>query len=259
MELVQRAPHPALASQVRSLAGWHERTDGPVRRSELPGGRVVLIVSFGPRMDVDGRSFTSFVAGLHDAPALTEHGGEGHGVQIYFSPVGARRFFGMPMGELTRRVVELEDLIGPEAAELAERLYETPGWTERLARLERVVARRMIEAPALPVELEWAWRQLLQSDGAVPIGPLAAELGWSRRRLATTFGREVGMPPKALARLLRFERAVRRLRGGAGLADLALASGYYDQAHFNRDFKQFAGSTPTEYVTSVQDVAPTAA
>jgi len=247
MELVKRPPHPALASQVRSLAGWHERTDVPMRRSELPGGRVVMIVSFGPRMDVDGRRFTSFVAGVHDAPALTEHDGEGHGLEVYFSPIGARRFFGMPMGELSRRVVELEDLIGRDAAELAERLYEAPGWTARLTLLEQVVAARVLEAPPLPAELEWAWRRLHGTGGAVPVAALADELGWSRRHLTATVGRELGMPPKALGRILRFERAVERLRDGAGLADVALESGYYDQAHFNRDFRDFAGTTPAQY------------
>jgi AraC-like DNA-binding protein len=248
MELVERPPHPVLASQVRSLAGWHERSDGPVRRSELPGGRVVLIVSFGPQMDVDGRRFTSFAAGVHDTPALTEHDGEGYGLEVYFSPLGARRFFGMPMGELTRQVVELEDLIGrSEAAELAERLHDAPGWPARLALLEKVVAARVLAAPPLPAELEWAWRRLLETDGAVPVAALAGELGWSRRHMSATVARELGMPPKALARILRFERAVARLREGAGLAEVALDSGYYDQAHFNRDFKQFTGVTPTRY------------
>jgi AraC-like DNA-binding protein len=250
MELVRRVPHPALASQVRNLAGWHERTGAPVTRNELPGARVVLIVSFGPRMDVDGRRYTSFVAGVHDTPTLTEHDGEGHGLEVYFSPIGARRFFGMPMGELTRQVVELEDLLGPEAAELAERLYEAPGWPARLAMLERLIAGRVLEAPPLPPELEWAWRRLHATDGAVPVAGLASELGWSRRHLSATVARELGMPPKALARILRFERAVDRLRGGDALADVALASGYYDQAHFNRDFKRFAASTPTEYAAT---------
>src|SRR6185369_8777302 len=113
--------------------GWHERADGPVRRSELPGGRVVLVVSFGPRLDVDGRTYTSFAAGLHDAPAITEHDGYGHGIQSYLTPLGARRFFGLPMGEITGRVVELEDLIGaPAARELAERLAAAPDWATRL-------------------------------------------------------------------------------------------------------------------------------
>src|SRR5918992_791604 len=122
MELATRAPHPALAPHVRSLAGWRERVDGPVRRAEPPGGRIVLVVSLGPTLDVDGRRFTSFVAGLHDRPALTEHAGEGHGMQAYLTPLGARRLLGMPMGELTRQVVELEDLIGAGANELADRL-----------------------------------------------------------------------------------------------------------------------------------------
>ena len=71
----------------------------------------------------------------------------------------------------------------------------------------------------------------------MPVGVLAQELGRSRRHLAASFREQLGMPPKALARLLRFERAVERLRGGADLAELALDCGYYDQAHFNRDFK----------------------
>ena len=260
MELATRAPHPALAPHVRSLAGWHERADGPVRRAELPGGRIVLVVSFGPTLDVDGRRFHSFVAGLHDSPALTEHAGEGHGIQAYLTPLGARRLLGMPMGELTRRVVELEDLIGAGAHELADRLATAPDWSARFALLERAIATRTLEAPPVAPALEWAWRRLHETDGAVPIGAVAGELGWSRRHLTATFRRELGMAPKPLARLLRFERAVERLRAGAGLVDAALDSGYYDQAHFNRDFKQFAGRTPTEYlVTSVQDITSVAA
>jgi AraC-like DNA-binding protein len=260
MELATRAPHPALAPHVRSLAGWCERADGPVRRAELPGGRIVLVISFGPTLDVDGRRFGSFVAGLHDTPAVTEHAGEGHGIQAYLTPLGARRLLGMPMSELTRAVIELEDLIGPGAAELAERLATAPDWPARFALLERAIAERILDAPAVAPELEWAWRRLHDTDGAVPIGALATELGWSRRHLAATVREELGMAPKPLARLLRFERAVERLRAGAGLADTALDSGYYDQAHFNRDFKQFAGRTPTEYlVTSVQDMSAVAA
>jgi AraC-like DNA-binding protein len=260
MELATRAPHPANAPHVRSLAGWYERTEGPVRRAEPPGARIVLVISFGPTMDIDGRRFTSFVAGLHDAPALTEHAGEGHGIQAYLSPLGARRLLGMPMGELTRQVVELEDLIGSAAGELAERLAEAHGWPARLALLERAIAERVLEAPAPAPELERAWQRLVESHGAAPVAGLAAELGWSRRHFSTSFREQIGMPPKMLARVLRFERALGRLRAGDDLADVALDSGYYDQAHFNRDFKTFAGCTPTEYrVASVQDISSIAA
>jgi AraC-like DNA-binding protein len=260
MELAQRPPHPALAAHIRCISGWHERADGPVRRAELPGGRIVLVISFGPSLDVDGRRYTSFVAGLHDRAALTEHGGEGHGIQAYLTPLGARRLLRMPMGELTRQVVELEDLIGAEADELAERIHDARDWAARFALLEQAIAERVLEAPPVARELEWAWQRLHGSAGAVSVGTLADELGWSRRHLAATVHREMGIAPKPLARLLRFERAVERLRAGDDLVDVALASGYYDQAHFNRDFRAFAGLTPTEYrVASVQDIQSVAA
>jgi AraC-like DNA-binding protein len=247
MEIVRRPPHPALTAHVRNLAGWYERADGPVRRSELPGARIVLVVSFGPAMDINGRRYTSFTGGLHHTPALTEHDGLGHGIQAYLSPLGACRLLGMPMGELAGEVVELEDLIGAEAAELAEQLAETPDWPRRFDIFERAIAARVLAAPPVSTELDWAWHQLLRTGGAAPIGELASELGWSRRRLATTFREQIGMTPKTLGRILRFERAVERLRAGADLADLALDCGYYDQAHFNRDFREFAGATPTAF------------
>jgi AraC-like DNA-binding protein len=160
----------------------------------------------------------------------------------------------MPMGELANGGADLADLLG-DADELAERLYETPGWPARLALLEAYIERRVAEAPPALREIEWSWQRLLRTDGAVPVAELAEEVGWSRRHLAARFREHVGLPPKALARILRFERAAERLRRGADLADAALDSGYYDQAHFNRDFKAFAGVTPTEYrVTSVQDI-----
>ncbi|HWM07971.1 MAG TPA: helix-turn-helix domain-containing protein [Solirubrobacteraceae bacterium] len=258
MELATRPPHSALAPLIRSLAGWHERADGPVRRAELPGGRIVLVITFGPTLDVDGRRFGSFVAGLHDSPALTEHAGEGHGIQAYLTPLGARRLLGLPMGELTGQVVELEDLIGPRAHELAERLAGLPDWAARFALLERAIAERALEAEPVAAELEHAWRRL--QEPGVSIGALADEIGWSRRHFTATVREELGMPPKPLARLLRFERAVGRLREGAELVDVALDSGYYDQAHFNRDFRAFAGVTPTAYrVASVQDMRSLAA
>jgi AraC-like DNA-binding protein len=124
-----------------------------------------------------------------------------------------------------------------------------------MAIFQRAIAARVLEAPPVAPELDWAWERLLESDGAVGVGDLAGELGWSRRHLAVRFREEVGMPPKALARILRFERAVERLRDGDELAALALDAGYYDQAHFNRDFRAFAGVTPTAYRPAVQSGA----
>ena len=79
---------------------------------------------------------------------------------------------------------------------------------------------------------------------------LAKELGCSRKHLTLRFRHEFGVSPKLLARILRFDRAVRLIGAGrvAGLADLAAASGYADQAHLSREFRIFTGSAPTAFL-----------
>jgi AraC-like DNA-binding protein len=97
----------------------------------------------------------------------------------------------------------------------------------------------------------WAMRELYRSGGTIGIGDLAAEIGWSRKRLIALFRDQVGQTPKTVARILRFNRVVRLLTADTamGWAELAYDAGYYDQAHFNRDFRDFAGCTPSEYLS----------
>ena len=91
------------------------------------------------------------------------------------------------------------------------------------------------------------------------MGALCEELGWSRRRLVARFREEIGLPPKAVARLFRFEHALELADGGAGWAEVAVAAGYYDQAHLINEFRSITGITPRQYVTNLQDGADIAA
>jgi AraC-like DNA-binding protein len=244
------APGAALRGHVRRYAGYEEHSDVPLRRRELPSATAALIVSFGPRIRVHGQGEPrSFVAGLHDRPAVTEFHGDQHGVQIDLTPLAARRLLGVPMDRVGFPVVELEDVLGRDGRELTDRLAEVPDWDARFALLDDVLARRLAEAPEPPPALAWAWGQLVGSAGRVPVGALAAETGWSDRRLRRGFRDHVGLAPKTFARVLRFRRAVERLEreGAQALGDVALDCGYYDQAHFNRDFRAFAGGPPTDY------------
>ena len=216
----------------------------------------VAIVCFGVPYRLNGESFVAFVGGLTDRPVLTEFEGAAGGVQVDFTPLGARRCLGLPMDELTNRVVALEDVLGPRAPLVAERLHDAAGWPERFALLDAVLMRRLAFGPAPAPEVAWTLRRLAAADGRLAIGALADEVGWSRRHLAARWRRDVGLGPKAVARILRFERALRLVRGGHALADAAYACGYADQPHLNREFRALAGATPRE-VAFVQDAATT--
>jgi AraC-like DNA-binding protein len=246
-EAVSGTPDARLRGSVVSYTGYVERASGPMRRLEVPFAGIPMILSFGPSILVDGVRHRSFVAGLDDAATVTEYTGEQCGLEVKLTPLGARRLLGLPMEELARRVVAVEDLLGGE--HLVERLHDAPGWSQRFALLDAVLLSRLRDAAPVAAQIEHAWARLQASGGAVEIAALAGEVGWSRRHLAGRFRREVGLPPKAVARILRFQRVERTLRAnhGRGLADVAYACGYADQAHLNRDFREFAGTTPTDY------------
>jgi AraC-like DNA-binding protein len=227
-----------------------------VLRVEVPFAGAVAIVCFGVPYRIDGMTFAAFVGGLADRPTDTEFVGAAGGVQVDLTPLGARRILGLPMEELTNRVVALEDVLGRGTAELVERLAEAPGWPERFALLDAALLRRVDAGPAPSPEVAWSYWRLAATDGRVAVGQLAAEVGWSRRHLAARWRRDVGMGPKAVARILRFQRALRLLREGRPLADVAYDCGFADQPHLNREFRALGGATPGE-VTNVQDAAAT--
>ncbi len=98
--------------------------------------------------------------------------------------------------------------------------------------------------PTLRYDISWAWRRLVDAGGNIRIGRLVTELGCSRRHLSSRFKEEIGITPKAYARVLRFERAMKRLLAGEEPGDVAFACGYADQPHFNREFLAMAGVPP---------------
>ena len=216
----------------------------------------VAIVSFWAPYAIDGAPIGSFAGGLSDRPITTELLGTAGGVQIDFTPLGARRALGLPMDELTNRVVALEDVLGPGTPLLVERLHDAPGWAERFALLDAALLRRLARGPAPAPEVAWSLDRLVAAGGRLPVASLAAEVGWSRRHLAARWRRDVGLTPKAVGRVLRFERALRLIRQGRELTAVAYDCGYADQPHLNREFRALAGSTPGE-VTFVQDGAAT--
>lgn len=247
---------PSRLPYVDSYTGFCE--DVPVRRLEEPPAQAILILGLGSEIDVIGasgerRRLRAFAVGLEQQPSTTEHLGGQLGVEVRLSPLAARRLLRVPMSDLARGVIELGDLLGARAERLLERLAGTPDWDARFALLDSVIARAIDGTPPPRPEVDWAWRRLCATGGTARVEDVAREAGWSRRHLAACFRDEVGLTPKAAARLLRFNRAATLLRRGCSerLGDVALDCGYFDQAHLNRDFRQFAGCSPGEFAARV--------
>jgi AraC-like DNA-binding protein len=244
--LVQAPASGALEGFARYY-GFSETAAGPVRRREGPGVDIILLVSLGNEWRIDGERITSFAAGLYDRQVTTEHDGWSLGLQIDLAPPLAYAVLGVPLHTLAQQVVPLEDVL--EDRELPERLHDAGGWRERFGMLDRELQRRLASARAASPEVSWAWRELAASQGRRRIGALAAELGWSRKRIAARFREQIGMTPKAFARLARFDHA-RSVATAAECPEwgrIAVECGYYDQSHLINEFRAVTGVTPETF------------
>lgn len=253
------SPHPALRPYVREYYGGSEETFQPLVRRELPTEIAPLIINFGPPFRIfdpaDSSRYqevSSFVTGAYDSFVTVGTTGAYACLQVNFTLLGMRLFLQRPLHELSNRVVSLDDVLGASAERLICELYEAPSWGARFDILDREILKRLTAAPAPAVGVQWAWRRLVRAAGQVVISDLAREVGWSHKHFVSQFNEQIGLTPKVMARVLRFGRAASLLETSerGRLADIALACGYYDQAHFTRDFRAFAGVSPTELLAS---------
>jgi AraC-like DNA-binding protein len=259
MELVRHSPAPGLRRYVRAYVGYAARTGTPTRHREPAGVGVALVFGLGAQLKVldplapelPVRCLGSFFVGLDDRCAIVEHDRDTWGVEVQLTPLAARIVVRAPMSALSRRIVDLDDLLGGEARQLEERLMDADTWAERFEVVEAALGKRLLAAVPPPADVDWAWRRLTRG-GPVRISALAAELGCSRKHLAARFREHIGLPPSLVVRIVRFRRALELLSSPhTTIADVAHDCGYYDQAHLDRDFREFASTTPTGYVAEL--------
>jgi AraC-like DNA-binding protein len=156
--------------------------------------------------------------------------------------------------------VPIDDVLGRFGRDLVQRVGEVPDWPARFALIDDAIQARLADAAPVDAGVAWSLRRITVSGGAAVIGDLADELGWSHRRLIARYRDVVGLPPKLVARIVRFERLTALLASdpAADWADTATACGYFDQAHLAREVRELADITPTEVraqtVNSIQDV-----
>jgi AraC-like DNA-binding protein len=283
---VSRSAAEPLRPYVRSYFGSDGFLPATLRERHLPIASVTLIVNFSSPHRLVGRDASemgwgqrAWVVGLQTRYRASDAVGERDFLAVRLTPMGAWRLLRTPMDAIADRIVDLEDIDPIFARRLLARLARAKGWQERLGTLERVLSERLgaddsAVHPGVPMVLA----RLSGDVGKVDLGRLASEAGWSHRHLITQFREQVGLPPKVVARLLRFNRAIAAinrkhrlthpkgqpyLEGLAqpGLAepaawsDLALACGYYDQAHFINEFRAFSGCAPGAFLRELTATA----
>lgn len=171
-------------------------------------------------------------------------------VGVHFKPWGLAPFLPMPAAELCDRPATIEQVWGRSAiAELRVRLGTADGPDAMLTALEDELMRRVRETPGLAL-VRHASTVIAETNGAVAVGDLSVTAGVSGTHLVQRFKELVGVTPKRLARNYRFTITVLALDPAEPIdwADVATRAGYFDQAHFGHEFREFTGFTPTRYV-----------
>ncbi|HSX58973.1 MAG TPA: helix-turn-helix domain-containing protein [Tahibacter sp.] len=258
-DVAMRRPHPALRQHVAQL--WHGAGQVSYERDRiLPQARSYLLINLGPpqylflpgppelRIVFDDIWFS----GLHEGPIETSapHGSVLLGVA--FSASGAAALLPWSQAELANRTGPLLDLVGPGALSLRERLLNTASVAQRLDLVEDWLLDTCITGRSVHPLVHWTLARLNQSGGRVRAEELAREAGCSRKYLGNLVGRAVGLPPKSLARIYRFQHALAQIGVARDWALLAADCGYYDQSHLIRDFQQFSGMPPAAFARSAQ-------
>ena len=172
-------------------------------------------------------------------------------VGVHFKPWGISSFVEVPASELRDRWVSVDAVWRRSLDRIRNQIGGIASATEALRVVEEELRSRLAKAPSrgLDLVLRTGWR-FERFHGAVPVGALADAAGVSGNHLATQFKSHVGVTPKRVARIYRFARLILSVDASRPVdwSDLAHAAGYFDQAHFAREFKEFTGRTPTGYL-----------
>ena len=254
-EALAARPRGPLRAVVAEHHAFRFRHVPPARHLGLPSPYLTVIVTLDEPLHVTRHpdvaqapaSYDALVGGLHTRPAVVEHDGAQSGVQLALSPLGSRALFGVPAGALAGLDLDATDLLGRAGDDLHERMQATTSWAQRFRLLDEGLGRLVDPSRRPPAEVCHAWHLLRASHGTARVADVARAVGWSERHLAARFRAEIGLTPKAAARVIRFDRARRMIPSTDG-ATVAATCGYADQPHLVRDFVEFTGLTPRTWL-----------
>lgn len=224
----------------------------------LPNGRMELMINFGSlqRVLAFGKAAAAadharyWIAGLQSQPLTIESTGVSDLISIRFRPGGAHAIFGMPIFELTDQVIDLDLLASRAIESLRTCLANAESFPARVRLIEDWLLSQLAAREHDHRLVLGALRSLEQSAGTQSITEVCEQIGLSHKHTIDIFKRLVGVTPKALARILRFNRLIDHVRTADDVdwARLAPQFSYCDQSHLIREFKRLAGVSPMQYL-----------
>jgi AraC-like DNA-binding protein len=257
MVTYQHIPSAPLSRFVQSL--WLCDEAGPAggREKVLPNGSLQLLISLRDEplstFDAHGRprSLSGIaVSGAQSRHVLIDSGQLGSIMSVAFRPGMAWPFLDLPPGDLQDAYAPLDAIWGRAALDLREQLMEAGTATARFQLVEGALLGRAGSRLECHPAVTYALSQFAPRAGARPVRAVTEEVGLSAKRFIDVFRREVGLPPKLFGRIRRFQHVLGLVREGRPVnwAQVALACGYFDQAHLNRDFRAFSSLSPSSYL-----------
>jgi len=196
----------------------------------------------------------SLVSGVHTNYFVLDTSSRQSVIGIHFRSGGAFPFFKMPVSEFRDASVSLESIWGRSASLLREAILESDSPQEKFRILEHFLLTQITK----PLKHHPAVAHSLMAFRHIPLAGLISDVveesGLSQRRFIQVFTEEVGVSPKVFHRILRFQNALRLMgEPESDVLDIALTCGFYDQAHFIKEFRAFSGLTPTAYLAQRSD------
>lgn len=218
----------------------------------LPGTGLVMGFQYKGRLshivnETPVQLSPSGLTGLHDKYRVFKNAANTETILVYFSEAGAAPFFKQPLHELFGESVSLDNFLLRSALLIfEEQLAEAKTDRDKIKTVEKFLVSRMAEA--VPDKLVLTALALIhKSKGNIRIRDLMAQLHTSQSPLEKRFRRLVGVSPKKFASIVRFKHIIRNYDPVNSLTELGYEAGFYDQAHFIKEFKNFTGESPEAF------------
>ncbi len=223
----------------------------------LPDGKTELIVHFGDDfLKLEGEAYVRqarvLMSGQLTERILLRPTGTIGVVAARFKAAGAARFFHIPFEEIVDQVIDFSRYEKATSTAIYDEVARAASHEDRLAAMQTLLERLLSVESQEDVFVRQACQYITKSEGEYSVQELVKLIGFSERQLERKFKKQVGITPKILSRIMRFQKflAMTKTSNTLTLSDAALACGYYDQSHFIRDFTRFSGVTPMHYLNS---------